>query len=79
MIPDDRHDDVRQFLDDLTALTRRYGLELTNDPGDGLAIRDQEHDAVLARNGAFEPGAGGYRFDVPDVTANAYPEGDGGT
>ena len=78
MPPPDRLDDLRRFLEDLANLTRRYGLELTSDATDGLAIRDQEHDVVLARDGAFEQRAG-YQFDIEHVTADPYPEVDGRT
>lgn len=76
MIPDERRADLQRFLDELTALTRRYGFELTADPTAGLSIRDQEHDAVLARNGVLDGEGVGYRFDELDVTAEAYLHGD---
>ena len=79
LIPDERRADLQRFLDDLAALTRRYGLELKADPKDGLSVCDQEHDAVLARRGGFDKDGAGYRFDAPDVTPRTYLPGDEGT
>lgn len=62
MITEDRFSDLHHFMVELTELTRKYGLELSDDEEDGLIVYDQEHDAILAHHIRFDDPVDEYHF-----------------
>lgn len=59
---DDRLRDLHHFMLELTDLTRKYGLELSEVEEDGLIVYDQEHDTVLAHGVIFDDDEDEYHF-----------------